>query len=129
MLRPEGGEPWGLSAPPRGGRALGTKCSALSFLSDISWKRLITQTNSQGAIHSTRSPPGPTRKSGPKLSRLDRTDPLSFGPKFSEILVEWIAPLWDRSSERKSTGSLVHNALWEDIHPRNVKSRWRRMSV
>ena len=28
MLRPEGGEPWGLSAPPRGGRALGTKCSA-----------------------------------------------------------------------------------------------------
>ena len=27
-----------------------------------------------------------------KLFRLDRTDPLSFGPKFSEILVEWIAP-------------------------------------
>ena len=23
---------------------------------------------------------------------MDRTDPLSFGPKFSEILVEWIAP-------------------------------------
>ena len=28
-----------------------------------------------------------------KLFRLDRTDPLSFGPKFLEILVEWIAPL------------------------------------
>ena len=36
-----------------------------------------------------------TSKGGPvfsKLFRLDRTDPLSFGPKFSEILVEWIAP-------------------------------------
>ena len=34
-------------------------------------------------------------KGGPvfsKLFRLDRTDPLSFGPKFPEILVEWIAP-------------------------------------
>ena len=27
-----------------------------------------------------------------KLFRLDRTYPLSFGPKFPEILVEWIAP-------------------------------------
>ena len=27
-----------------------------------------------------------------KLFRLDRTDPLSFGPKFPETLVEWIAP-------------------------------------
>ena len=27
----------------------------------------------------------------PKLFRLDRTDPLSCGPKFPEILVEWIA--------------------------------------
>ena len=36
-----------------------------------------------------------TTKGGPvfsKLFRLDRTDPLSFGPKFPEILVEWIAP-------------------------------------
>ena len=35
-----------------------------------------------------------TSKGGPvfsKLFRLDRTDPLSFGPKFPEILVEWIA--------------------------------------
>ena len=32
-----------------------------------------------------------TSKGGPvflKLFRLDRTDPLSFGPKFPEILVE-----------------------------------------
>ena len=37
-----------------------------------------------------------TSKGGPvfsKLFRLDRTDPLSFGSKFPEILVEWIAPL------------------------------------
>ena len=37
-----------------------------------------------------------TSKGGPvfsKLFRLDRTDPLSFGPKFPESLVEWIAPL------------------------------------
>ena len=36
-----------------------------------------------------------TSKGGPvfsKLFRLDRTDPLSFGPNFPEILVEWIAP-------------------------------------
>ena len=37
-----------------------------------------------------------TSKGGPvfpKLFRLDRTDPLSFGPKFPESLVEWVAPL------------------------------------
>ena len=36
-----------------------------------------------------------TSKGGPvfsKLFRLDRTDPLSFGPKFPESLVEWIVP-------------------------------------
>ena len=36
-----------------------------------------------------------TSKGGPafsKLFRLDRTDPLSFGRKFPDILVEWIAP-------------------------------------
>ena len=38
-----------------------------------------------------------TSKGGPvftKLFRLDRTDPLSFGPKFPNILVEWIAPTY-----------------------------------
>ena len=37
-----------------------------------------------------------TSKGGPlfpKLFRLDRTDPLRFGPKFPERLVEWIAPV------------------------------------
>ena len=38
-----------------------------------------------------------TLKGGPLFSkltciRLDQTDPLSFRPKFPEILVEWIAP-------------------------------------
>ena len=44
-----------------------------------------------------------TSKGGPvfsKLFRLDRTDPLSFGPKFPEILVEWIAPFvfWENKT-------------------------------
>ena len=36
-----------------------------------------------------------TSKGGPvfsKLFQLDQTDPLSFGPTFPEILLEWIAP-------------------------------------
>ena len=45
-----------------------------------------------------------TSKGGPvfsKLFRLDRTDPLSFGPKFPEILVEWIAPYnWQQRNNR-----------------------------
>ena len=48
-----------------------------------------------GAIHSTKTQTGPTgKKGGPvfsKLFQLDPTDPLSFGPKFPEILIEWIA--------------------------------------
>ena len=58
--------------------------------------------DSGGAIYLTKIQTGLTGKSGPpqnffgpvfsKLFRLDRTDPLSFGPKFTEILVEWIAP-------------------------------------
>ena len=55
-----------------------------------------------GAIHSTKISDQldremwSTSKGGPvfsKLFQLDRTDPLSFGPKFPEILVEWTAPL------------------------------------
>ena len=44
-----------------------------------------------------------TSKGGPvfsKLFRLDRTDPLSFGPKFPDILVEWIAPMFFVSCPR-----------------------------
>ena len=57
---------------------------------DVTWKR-------RGAIHSTKIPTGPTGKSGPSqkvnpffrnFGRLDRTDPMSFGPKFPKILVE-----------------------------------------
>ena len=47
-----------------------------------------------------------TSKGGPvfsKLFRLDRTDPLSFGPKFPEILVEWIAPAFVRDHVRAAT--------------------------
>ena len=53
-----------------------------------------------GAIHSTKTSDRSDRekwsisKGGlvfSKLFRLDRTNPLSFGPRFSEILVEWIA--------------------------------------
>ena len=50
-----------------------------------------------GAIHSTKTGKrGSASKGRPifsKLFRLDRTDPLSFGTKFPEISVEWIAPI------------------------------------
>ena len=49
-----------------------------------------------------------TSKGGPvfsKLFRLDRTDPLSFGPKFPEILVEWIAPSISAVSRVRSWSS------------------------
>ena len=49
-----------------------------------------------------------TSKGGPvfsKLFRLDRTDPLSFGPKFPEILVEWIAP------QKSGLGSYIFHNL------------------
>ena len=51
-----------------------------------------------------------TSKGGPvfsKLFRLDRTDPLSFGPKFPEILVEWIAP--DQTGHSGPPSKLVPN--------------------
>ena len=70
------------------------------------WKRLDFKNRFRawkvfrGAIHSTNRSDRSDRekrstsKGSPvfsKLFRLDRTDPLSFGPKFPEILVEWIA--------------------------------------
>ena len=56
--------------------------------------------DNMGAIHSTKIQTCPTGKRGPPQKvdqffrnfRLDQTDPLSFGPKFPEILVEWIVP-------------------------------------
>ena len=55
-----------------------------------------------GAIHSTKISDQldremwSTSKGGPvfsKLFQLDRTDPLSFGPKFREILVDGSRPM------------------------------------
>ena len=46
--------------------------------------------------------PGDKVEGGPvfsKFFRLDRTDPLSFGPKFPEILVELIAPRKNKSGD------------------------------
>ena len=55
-----------------------------------------------------------TSKGGPvfrKLFRLDRTDPLSFGPKFPESLVEWIAPLVIFFSCRL----VIHLYFWAEL--------------
>ena len=60
-----------------------------------------------------------TSKGGPvfsKLFRLDRTDPLSFGPKFPEILVEWIAPIvssftWDLQWPHEKTKTMLMQNL------------------
>ena len=52
-----------------------------------------------------------TSKGGPvfsKLFRLDRTDPLSFGPKFPEILVEWIAPTDSLICEMSQHSKISH---------------------
>ena len=52
-----------------------------------------------------------TSKGGPvfsKLFRLDQTDPLSFGPKFPESLVEWIAPVI-----RVGQGQCVRSVWWQ----------------
>ena len=61
-----------------------------------------------------------TSKGGPvfsKLFRLDRTDPLSLGPKFPEILVEWIAP-----SIFTARGDL---SLSSSLGPRVPELKWR----
>ena len=61
-----------------------------------------------GAIHSTKIQTGPTGKRGPpqkvdqfffKLFRLDRTDPLSVGPKFPEILLNGSRPIYCKKYE------------------------------
>ena len=67
-----------------------------------------------------------TSKGGPvfsKLFRLDRTDPLSFGPKFPEILVEWIAPIVSTDGlmqmTRYNVGSSTHRGT--NSAKRNIK--------
>ena len=44
----------------------------------------------------------------PKLFWLDRTDPLRFGPKFPEILVEWIAPMLSQTDKSRSNKMTVN---------------------
>ena len=69
-----------------------------------------------GVIHSTKIQTGPTGKSGPpqkvdhffKTFPVDRTNPLSFGPKFPEILVEWIAPNNFLQRPREYNTSIYH---------------------
>ena len=81
-----------------------------------------------------------TSKGGPvfsKLFRLDRTDPLSFGPKFPEILVEGIAPVvllktpvggWvlpDKAIGNVPLGSHFHD--WIDYNGRRIFNGVTRM--
>ena len=74
---------------------------------------------SMGTIHLIKLQTGPTGgkvvqlKGGPVFSKpfqLDRTDPLSFVPKFPEILVEWIAP----NMSSHSQGNFTINPQRED---------------
>ena len=69
-----------------------------------------------------------TSKGGPvfsKLFRLDRTDPLSFGPKFPEILVAWIAPDISIGVITLGTRNVVFNVC---LHSRSfpLRSDWRK---
>ena len=73
-----------------------------------------------GAIHSTNRSDRSDRekrstsKGSPVFSkrfRLERTDPLSFGPKFPEILVEWIAPYLSLGLRRFVSTSWRHHKL------------------
>ena len=66
----------------------------ISFHKAHLWKSVRRDPFNQNSNRSDREK-RTTSKGGPvfsKLFRLDRTDPLSLGPKFPEILVEWIAP-------------------------------------
>ena len=71
-----------------------------------------------GAIHSTKIQTGPTRKSGPP-QKVDhffqnfsgRTEPIrwhGFGPKFPDILVEWIVPNNFLQRPREYNTSIYH---------------------
>ena len=79
-----------------------------------------------------------TSKGGPVFSKpfqLDRTDPLSFGPKFPEILVEWIAPqprprgafpwLWGRGRP----GDEVDRSLDHHVSAGRKRDRYKQLPV
>ena len=83
-----------------------------------------------GAINSTKIPTGPTWKSGPP----QKVDPvfrnfsvgpnrsLRFGPKFPEILVEWIAPRINGSRHvARSNGNPAWRA--KNLRMRTLRSR------
>ena len=58
-----------------------------------------------------------------KLFQLNRTDPLKFGPKFPEILLEWIAPFipWN-PMERHNWCFLTWNYKEESYHLFHISS-------
>ena len=63
---------------------------------------------------------GPIEKSGPhfvfsKLFWLDRTDPLSFGLKFPESLVEWIMPQYSMCHYRPNLTSLSPISITSEL--------------
>ena len=66
----------------------------------------ISYADTRGAIHSNKisdREKWSTSKGGPVFSKLfwlDRTDPLSLGPKFPEFLVERIPPQVPRRSKK-----------------------------
>ena len=75
-------------------RASGNEVIIFQDSADISMAHQVRDPFNQNSNRSDREKKT-TSKGGPffsKLFRLDRTDPLSFGPKFPEIWVEWIAP-------------------------------------
>ena len=67
-------------------------CSCFAEATDIGRDPFNQNSNRSDREKRTTSKGGPVFS---KLLRLDRTDPLSFGPKFPESLVEWIAPIGD----------------------------------
>ena len=91
---------------------------AYNFLKTFMWSRpgqLGLDPFNQNSNRSDREK-WSTSKGGPvfsKLFRLDRTDTLSFGPKFPEILVEWITPLVLFIPTSPSCSELFHRSFIE----------------
>ena len=69
-----------------------------------------------------------TSKGGPvfsKLFRLDRTE-LSFGPEFSEILVEWIAPTFSYGRPKYNSKYALKNQVGQRSNNKKEDKRKRR---
>ena len=84
-----------------------------------------------GAIHSTKIPIGPTWKSGPP-QKVDRTDPLSFGPKFRKFWLNGSHPLI-HVYDVNHTWHLSHSSFLYRIPltpiPRTTASRFQSTTV